>query len=415
MIRLGALMSPELVEDLASTFEGAAVSVVNLGPCVSGMLGSDASRLHAIVVELSETVCDGDPREWVSAPIAGIPVSADSEDIAARYSIESVLRGPEDLERFVAALGPVEAPNSMQTGHIVAVWGPAGAPGRTTLAVATAAVLATRTPRVVLIDADTYAPALAPLMALGSATPGIVAASRIARVTGIESETLLGCCVPYSSGVFSLAVMTGLRSPTQFSDSPGTSWSRVVAALKDAGYVVVLDVAAPIEQFPHEVVGGPVRNGLAMATLEAADTVLAVARAEPLSVMRLSRSWQRYRELSPESVAHTVLNAQPPHSQGALDESTHALWQFTGQDRVLSIPYDRTIGQSAGSGAEAIIASALRGALATGINSVADAVWPAVPSATGRVGGSRDKKRGTVSPMQGWISRWLPRAGKRLL
>lgn len=103
---------------------------------------------------------------------------------------------------------------------------------------------------------------------------------------------------------------------------------------------------APIEQFPHEVVGGPVRNAVAMATLQAADTVVAVARAEELSILRLSRSWPRYRELSPDSVVHSVLNGHPPQSRDALDESAHALWQFTGHDHVISIPHDRTLSHS---------------------------------------------------------------------
>lgn len=413
MIRLGALMSQDLVDDLVSTVEGTAVIVVNLGPCASGLLASEAKSLDALVVELSESVCDADPRERVSAPIAGIPVSAHSDDIAARYAIELILRGPEDLEGFIAGVSRAEEPGDSRQGHILAFWGPAGAPGRTTLAVATAAVLAMRTKRVVLIDADTYAPAIAPLMGVSSPQPGIIAASRIGRVEGIDSDALLGCCVPFVGAGFSMPVMTGLRSPTQFADCGGPSWARVLGALKEAGYVVVLDVGAPIEQFPHEVIGGPLRNALAMASLQAADTVVAVARAEPLSIMRLSRSWPRYRELAPESSLHTVLNAHPPHSSDALHESAHALWQFTGHDEVASIPYDRTLAHSTGGGAEAIIASALGGVLAPGLSGVADAIAPMMPAIRGSGAASRDGVRGGGAT--GWVSRWLPRAGKRLL
>jgi MinD-like ATPase involved in chromosome partitioning or flagellar assembly len=413
MIHLGALMSQDLVDDLVLTLQGTALSVVNLGPCASGVLASDALGLDALVVELSESVCDADPRQRVSAPIAGIPVGAHSDDIAARHAIELVLRGPEDLEEFIEGVkGDVE-PRGSTPGHIVAFWGPAGAPGRTTLAVATAALLAMRTQRVVLIDADTYAPAIAPLMGLSSPHPGIIAASRIGRVEGIDSDTLVACCVPFVGAGLSLPVMTGLRSPTQFADCGGPSWARVLAAFKEAGYVVVLDVGAPIEQFPHEVVGGPLRNAVAMASLQAADTVVAVARAEPLSIMRLSRAWPRYRELSPESSLHTVLNAHPPHSSDALEEGAHALWQFTGQQEVASIPHDRTLAHSAGGSAEAIIASARGGVLATGLVGVADAIAPVAPVIRGSGRGSGAGVRGGGAV--GWVSRWLPGAGKRLL
>ncbi|HAN70940.1 MAG TPA: hypothetical protein DCQ36_05050, partial [Actinobacteria bacterium] len=51
------------------------------------------------------------------------------------------------------------------SGRLVAVWGPMGAPGRTTIAVGIAEALAERGARVCLIDADTYAPSVA--LALG--------------------------------------------------------------------------------------------------------------------------------------------------------------------------------------------------------------------------------------------------------
>lgn len=170
MIRLGALMSQDLVDDLVSTLQHTAVTVISLGPSASGIASVQTHGLHALVVELSDAVCDGDPRDHVRVPIAGIPVCASSADMAARYAIESVLRGPEDLERFVGGLDTGDVAVDPQAGHIMAVWWSAGAPGRTTLAVATAVMLATRNSRVVLIDADTYAPAIAPVMGL-SPTP----------------------------------------------------------------------------------------------------------------------------------------------------------------------------------------------------------------------------------------------------
>lgn len=411
MIHIGALMSAELVEDLATTLPRAVVTVVDLGSSVSGIRPGQTQGLQALVVELSDVVLDSDPRVYAGAPIAGIPVSALSDEVAARYAIDTVLRGPEDLERFVSGLTRTSEPGVVASGHIIAVWGAAGAPGRTTLAVATAALLATRSTRVVLIDADTYAPAISPVLGITSPQPGIIAAGRVARVDSCHSDAVVGCATPFTGQGVSFPVLTGLRSAVGFPDCPGSSWRRVLSVLREAGYLVVIDVAAPLEQFPHEVVGGPIRNAVTMASLEGADTVIAVARPDPLSVLRLSRSWKRFCELSPDSRVHTVLNALPPHSEASLEEGRYALWQFTGQEHATPIAHDRALAHPGDRAGDAVITSALRGVMSKALAPVLD---PIAPPRVARV-------RAMVQPQQrrtGWpsgVSGWFPRAGKRLL
>lgn len=411
MTRIGALMSPGLVTELMSALDGLAVSVVNLGPTASGVAQHQLDDVQGVVVELSEGVLDCDTPTVFGSPTAGIPVNSRSEDIARDYGIELVLGGPEDLERFVGSLIRPEPTAGLAPGRIIAVWGPPGAPGRTTIALAAAWALASRGQRVVLIDGDTYAPALAPALGLTPSQPGVIAASRMARLDGCDATALMATTIPYTHDGVSCAVMTGLRSPAQFADCPGTVWPRVLTTLTEAGYLVVIDVAAPLEHFPHEVVGGPVRNALTMATLESADVVLAVARATPLSILRLSRSWPRFRELAPAAGVEVVLNALPTHSEKVLEESTHALWQFTGIDRVLPISHDRTLVQPRDSGAEALSASARRGALASALAPWADAIAP-----RHRVAPAKDTP-GSPGPAPGLaaITRWFMRPGKRLL
>jgi hypothetical protein len=83
------------------------------------------------------------------------------------------------------------------------------------------------------------------------------------------------------------------------------------------------------------------RNALTIATLEMADKVVVVANPTPLSILRLSRDWPRLTELAQAGSLDVCLNNAPSNSQNAIDDSVHALWQFTGQDEATVFPRDR--------------------------------------------------------------------------
>jgi hypothetical protein len=103
----------------------------------------------------------------------------------------------------------------------------------------------------------------------------------------------------------------------------------------------VVDLAAPLLKLPGEVIGGPMRNALTLATLDVADRVLAVANPTPLSILRLSRDWPRLSELADAARLDVCLNKAPANDQRSIDESLHALWQFTGNDETTVFPRDR--------------------------------------------------------------------------
>jgi Mrp family chromosome partitioning ATPase len=62
----------------------------------------------------------------------------------------------------------------------VAVWGPTGAPGRTTVAVNLAAELALLGRHTLVVDADTYGGTIAQAVGLFDESPGLAAAARAA-------------------------------------------------------------------------------------------------------------------------------------------------------------------------------------------------------------------------------------------
>jgi hypothetical protein len=147
--------------------------------------------------------------------------------------------------------------------------------------------------------------------------------------------------VQYELGDQSLGIITGLSNAAQYVDCGSLAWAGALSVLRDAGHTLVVDLAAPLLQLPGEAIGGPIRNALTIATLDVADRVLAVANPTPLSILRSSRDWPRLAELADAASLDVCLNNAPANDQRSIDESLHALWQFTGQDEATVFPRDR--------------------------------------------------------------------------
>src|SRR5699024_4075089 len=92
-------------------------------------------------------------------------------------------------------------------GRIVVVWGPAGAPGRSTVAVNTAAELAEPDEPVMLVDLDTYGASVAQLPAVLDEAPGVAAATRAADAGTLDPAALTQLAPEVAPG---LRVLTGL-------------------------------------------------------------------------------------------------------------------------------------------------------------------------------------------------------------
>lgn len=339
-------MSYDLAESLRESLETTGVLLSHLGPSFAVMKPRGAQTLQGLLCELSDEAlagyADREPAV-LSLPCAGLPVVTHADDLASEAGIGTVIRGPEDLAQWISSLDPGSvAPSASSAGHIIAIWGPAGSPGRSTIALCLAATLAVRGERVILVDGDSYAPSLAPLLGLHPAQSGVVSLSRHARIDNPDATALEACGVHCQLGSQSFSVITGLSSPSQYVDCGALPWSNALTTLRAAGHTLVVDVAAPLLQLPGETIGGPMRNALTLATLEVADRVIVVANPIPLSILRLSRDWPRLRELAPVAALDVLLNKVPANSQGSIDDSLHALWQFTGRDEAIILPHDRT-------------------------------------------------------------------------
>ena len=181
-------------------------------------------------------------------------------------------------------------------GSVVAVWGPVGAPGVTSVSIGLAVLAAREGKTVVLCDADSRGASVAIGLGLIDDVPGFAAACRLAnRDEFTLSEFTRLALVPERYGG-RISVLTGLPRASRWSEISAPRSRRVVSALREWADVVIIDVGFGIEE-NEWVDGAPQRDGGARAVLSDADVVVAVGRSDAVGVSRLIRGLDELTEL----------------------------------------------------------------------------------------------------------------------
>lgn len=228
-------------------------------------------------------------QEFAHMRVRVVGAAADDAEarVLAALGIAVVLAGDALGVADAAASTPVadavvaaeEAPLVGATGGIVAVWGPTGAPGRTSVAVNLAAALAKDT-RVLLVDLDTYGAAIAQTLALADDAPGIAAVARAGAQGEADAATVSRHALRAAEN---LSVLTGLPRPGRWSEVAPAALDAVWPALRASADVTVVDCGFGISAERSAAR----RDGAALAALAAADVVVAVGTAEPVGMQRL--------------------------------------------------------------------------------------------------------------------------------
>ncbi|MHA7262548.1 AAA family ATPase [Arthrobacter sp. TMN-37] len=223
--------------------------------------------------------------------------------------------GPGAYADPAAALRPVEAspepaPRRPGGGTVTAVWGPTGAPGRTTVAVNMAAELAAAGSSVLLIDADTYGASVAAFLGLLDESAGLAQACRLADQGSLDPESLHRAVSTVAVGGGRLGVLTGLTRPDRWPEIRPAALARVLDCARAAADVTIVDCGFCLEadeELSFDTVA-PRRNGAALRCLATADSVFAVGAADAIGVPRLVRSLAVLAEAVPTATPKVVLN-----------------------------------------------------------------------------------------------------------
>lgn len=306
----------------------------------------------------------GDPRPHANSMPAATPDSTPLAAPAARHrgnannrgsgrrvrktsrgSRRSSLRGW--AARSAASTDPAVAgvARPLRAGRVVAVWGPHGAPGRTTCAITLATEFARSGARTVLVDADSYGGAIGQLLAITDEAPGIAAACRLSAAGALTSDELNRLAQPVRARDLPLRVLTGITNPARWPELGRERMIGVLEQLRQWADVIVVDVGFNLEHDEELVsdISAPRRNAATHVVLERADRVIAIGEATPVGLQRLLRGRMALLDIvgAPERV-RVVANRvrKGMHGVDTAAQVAEVLRRFGGVDDVVMLPDD---------------------------------------------------------------------------
>lgn len=218
-------------------------------------------------------------------------------------------------------------------GRVVAVWGPAGAPGRTTVALGVADEAARLGIPTLLVDADPYGGTVAQTVGLVDETVGLALACRDAVAGRLDTVRLAQRSRQLRPR---LRVLTGLSRADRWRELRPAGLRTVLDESRRLCALTVVDCGFCLEH--DEELAGPQRNGATLAALAAADTVVCVGAADPIGRHRLTRGLDDLREVLPGVVPLIVANRVTGAATSG--EIAVALQRWGGAEASAHLPVD---------------------------------------------------------------------------
>lgn len=312
---------PRLSRDAVSRLAAAQVRVIGLA-----LEGDDVSahRLRALDV-----------------PVVSIP--SDDLDLAAAALARAAQEPRPSAWEYSDVFGePSVRTEALAPGRIVTVWGPTGAPGRTSVAVALADESARSGTPALLVDADTHGGAVAAHLGLLDDVSGIVVACRHADA-GTLDETTLAAAARAVDG--RLRVLTGIASPARWAELRPAALSRLWDACRTVPGLTVVDAGFGLEcdeELLHDT-RSPRRHAATLTALAAADHVVAVGSADPVGMDRLLVGLEDLRRVVPETPVRIIVTRLRRSVLGGNPEGQvrEALRRHAGIVDVTCVPDDR--------------------------------------------------------------------------
>jgi MinD-like ATPase involved in chromosome partitioning or flagellar assembly len=324
VVAAGAAWEPVALRVLADQPE-----IVVLKRCVDVddlLAAATAGTAHVAVVALDAPGLDGTAVEHLRrhnvrpvAVVAGGLADADQGRMRAHRIGIATLVGEHEMTGLPVTLtaddtdelpGPLEEtplgeePEPARPGRVIAVWGPQGAPGRTTVAAGIAGVLAGRGVETVLVDADPYGGAVAQQLGVLDEVSGVLAAARLAS-SGLLEERLGTVRRRLGRG---LSLVTGLPRADRWIEVRSGALEHLLEALREQAHVVV-DTGFSIEDDPGTEFGArPGRNTMTLGALAVADEVVVVGSSDPVGLSRLARALVDLRDVLAGTPVRVVVN-----------------------------------------------------------------------------------------------------------
>jgi Flp pilus assembly CpaE family ATPase len=320
-----------------------AAEVVPVGVVRRGDAAAEERLRAAGVVHL--VADDADPSVMASVVTAAVADRSAGMPLPRSFGDpQTSLASRPDATGAIPPGGPEPLPDTDRAsthGSVIAVWGPTGAPGRTTLAVHLADELARLGMAALLIDGDVYGGTVAAVLGLLDESPGLAAACRHAAGARLDPPALAGLCWQVNP---SFRVLTGIPLAQRWTEVRAAAMEPVLTAARALADFTVVDCGFALEtdeELSFDSLA-PRRNGATLAVLDAADVIIAVGAADPIGMQRIVRGLAELREAEVTAPVWVVLNKV---RRGVVPGSTSrelaaALERFAGCSPAALLPYD---------------------------------------------------------------------------
>ncbi|MEO5661680.1 MAG: hypothetical protein ABIR39_00215 [Nocardioides sp.] len=362
------------VDDLLATATSGQADVAVIGLEAPGLDPSAVAHLRRYAVRPVAVVASAvDDLDVLSrSERLGITNLVSADDLESLAEVVSTVEDMADTQ--VRGLEPsapvVSAPTDEH--RVVAIWGPGGAPGRTTLAVSVAAELARRGGSTVLIDADPYGGGVAQQLGILDEVSGLLSAARLAGA-GQLGDRFASTTRAIGDR---LTVVTGLPRADRWIEVRATHLESVLDRARELGHVIV-DTGFSLEDDPGGDFGArPARNAMTLTALAAADEIVVVGAADPVGLSRLARGLVDLREITGGAPVRVVVNRMRSSLGWSEREIAGMVEGFSRVSGLHFLPEDRSATDRALVAGRSLIEGG-DGPLVRALAGVVDAVFPA--------------------------------------
>lgn len=206
-------------------------------------------------------------------------------------------------------------PSSPYPIPVIACWGSAGSPGKSTLATNIASELTLAGHRVLLIDLDTLAPSLALALGLVDTPAGLSACLRLAEQQRLTKDEYERLTVSIALGRHELRFMPGINSAHRWQEVTSERFEKLLMAIATYVDYVVVDLPQATD-FKTRVLHPSTlanqdqlsRDSLLRSVLEKATKLVLISGCDAVAAQRFLTTAEYLAEIRRTSQVYVVVN-----------------------------------------------------------------------------------------------------------
>lgn len=283
--------------DLLAVCRAGLVQVVVVAAGLARLDADDVAGMRALGVSVLVVESSQEPGSALALGATDVVSASVSPDVLVER-IRRCAESPSARSEQARVLATTPPPDDAGHGRVVAVCSAAGSPGRSTLAVGAAGLLARRGRPAMLVDADVAGGAVSTLLGMVDDTPGLPAACRSAARGRLDPAVLAAHAVAVSD---QMRVLTAAPRPDRWRELRPSALRTVLSTARSLADVVVVDCGAGLPDVEREPYPASSPGAVTAAVLAEADVALLVASADPVGMVRLGHLLESVDEVMPDT------------------------------------------------------------------------------------------------------------------